>query len=875
MYFNPHHGIIQRIWLNFRATKIWAGRVVRNEEKARDHLWESVRWHTKEILFCMLLAFLMARVDKFQHFFAAFALDIKSPVQYDPLWKFVAILAGNALMIAWLCFVFWHKPKGVRLPFLFGKRLREGFERYYRKPGGAWRVATVSSLPFMLVDIALSLALLRKDNWEQQPLDTASSPQWLVNNTDWVILVCVFIFFGLSTLLRPRTHKKASLKHLWRILAQDLFLLFLAVSITIICLRYYNRFDHNLLIIYPVLLGFIFGPPLIVTFILNGFSACLIREKQECSLNHQHQTHHKPRKTLKFDRSYKFLQITSYLLSAGIFLLINNESATVEPWYSDWMFPIAMLLFIFMFYYQVLDFLLYNMTSLRFTALLIILFGSSMLFGRREHFKLKFTGENTSGREINRATLDEYFLTWAADRFRANPDFKNHPDTVYLVAAEGGGSRSGAWTSAVLTRLDERSGGRFRRNCFAISAVSGGAIGTAATLALWENANVKRVQDSTIYAPNSSKREGYVNTIFKRNYLSTALAGLFFYDFFQQIPGIHWMYPSHFSRTDRLQNDESNAVDLALQGVFPGTKKCRRDYLKKTNFLSLYYSPEPNDTTQALMTHLPLFFSNTCRVEDGRRGIVSPVQFDHLSADGRPERIFTAAVDVIGSAGQEAENKNRYLSLGEAASLSELFPYINSTVYVGENAGTFMDGGAYENLGLTTLYEIRKALGKIINSHNPNDALIIKALKDSSITVNADFKDYLRRLNFRTLTIYNYYNHGAEDRSYTNESNQLLNPLIALLHTPFTGHTDYIYHLSLHEYPNEMRDFPMIIPKDQRRYFTGRVIPDSIAPAAKDEQAAEIVMSRWLSKYELRNIMLEADKIRTVDDGWVTSPVRY
>jgi hypothetical protein len=866
MFFSQHQGIIQRIRLNFRATKIWASRVVQNEQKERTHLWEYLRWHAKEILFCMLLGYLMARVDKFQHFFAAFALDIKSPTQNEPLWKFVLILTGNALMIAWLCFVFWHKPKSIRFPILLGRRLREGFEQYYRKPGGTWRVATISGLPFLLVDIALSMALLRQDSWEQQPLDTAGSPYWLVNNTGWVVLGSVFLFFAGSTLLRPRIPKIASLKHLHRRLRQNLLLLLLTIGCTMVFLRCYSQLDNHLVLVYPLLLGFAFIPPLVVTFVLNGFSACLIREKQD--IHARNKAGH-PVKKPKFDQAYRYLQISSYALSVVVFLLINNESVTVEPWYSDWMFPVAMLLFIFIFYYQVVDLLVYNTTPLRLSFLLVLVFGAIILFGNRAHYKLKFNGENTVGRQIKRASLDEYFLTWAAARYQENRDWRLHPDTVYLVAAEGGGSRSGAWTSAVLTRLDEQSGGRFRHNCFAISAVSGGSIGAAATLALWDNANERNSSETLLYSGVPSKRESYIKTIFRRNYLSTALAGLFFYDFFQQIPGIHWMYPSHYSRTDRLQNDESNAVDLALHNIFSGPENCRPDYLKKTSFLSLYYSTIRNSPEQIINTRLPLFFPNTCRVDDGRRGIVSPVETNQMSGNDRPgkEQLFTAAVDVIGSAWQEPDNKDRYLSLGEAASLSELFPYINATVYVGPYGGTFMDGGAYENLGLTTLYEIRRYLE--INRRLPSQDLVTKILQDSSASAREDFMNYLSAIKFKTLAIYNYFNHGVENRSFPNQSSQLLSPVIALLNTPFSGHTDYMYHKMRQDFPGEVRDFPMIIPRDQRKYFVNRYGTDYSAPLAKNDQDAEIVMSRWLSKYELNNIMLAANKIRGVEDGAV------
>jgi hypothetical protein len=845
--------LADRLRLNARATRMWILRVFNNEEKERTHLWRYLGWHLKEILCCALLAYLLTRVDKVQHFFDSFAQDIKSQTLHEPFWRFSLILTGNAMMIFWLSFVFWHKPVALHLPKLFGKKMREGFQRYYQKPGGTWRVATVSSIPFLLVDVALSQSLLKKDLWSQNPSDMGTGPVWLLNNPGWVALGGTVIFFLLCTLLRPRTRHTASLRHRWKILRRDLMIFSITIFGITWLLRNYNSFDNYSTFNYLIILLFIFVPPIVTTFILNGFGDCLIKERSD--LRHYQKNHvhtHKtkwPKSLLHFNRAYSALQTLSYSCSIVIFLLVNNPEFTVHQWYSDWMFPLAMLLFVFIAYYQVVDILVFNVTPIRFSILVIVLICSILLFGRRDHYNLKFNGEHPMNSHLKRVTMESYFLPWAADRYLHRPEGQTQPDTAYLAAIEGGGSRSGAWATAVLTRLDSLSNGKLRRNCFAISSVSGGSIGAASTLALWDNANERGILDSTLYTGAPSKRRSYVSTIFKRNYLSTALAGMFFYDLFQQIPVVHWAYLSHASRTDRHQNEESNAVDIALKSVFNGTFDCRSDYLKKTNFLSLYYSSVRNSQDQVLNTRLPLFFPNTCRVEDGRRGIVSPIQMEQTGEDSTTFRPFIAAVDVIGNISADPAHANKYISLGEATSLSELFPYVNATVYAGEKAGTFMDGGTYENLGLTTLYEVRTTLRNILQ----DASLETKIPESIPPESRMDFLNYLHAMKFRILTIYYYYNHGQENGQFPNQSSQLLNPLIALLNTPFSGHTDYIYHKTRCEFPGEMVDIPLIRP-------------DYSKPAGR---SPEIVMSRWLSKYEISNILREADKIKrkTVDGG--------
>ncbi|MBK7937849.1 MAG: hypothetical protein IPJ82_12485 [Lewinellaceae bacterium] len=117
--------------------------------------------------------------------------------------------------------------------------------------------------------------------------------------------------------------------------------------------------------------------------------------------------------------------------------------------------PVAMVLFVFIAYYQAIDLLIYNMAPLRlylFFGFWIVLL---VFFGQSEHYRLKFNGEVPKSGSLQRTNLETYFLTWAKDRY-----VSNDTTDVFLVATEGGGSRSGAWTSAVLTELDWVSRGR-------------------------------------------------------------------------------------------------------------------------------------------------------------------------------------------------------------------------------------------------------------------------------------------------------------------------------------------------------------------------------------------------------------------------------
>jgi hypothetical protein len=81
-----------------------------------------------------------------------------------------------------------------------------------------------------------------------------------------------------------------------------------------------------------------------------------------------------------------------------------------------------------------------------------------------------------------RVSLDEWFEAWWAN---VGFDTTQAEIPIYLVAAQGGGSRAGLWASEILNRLEVESNYRFSRHCFAVTSASGGSSGTAATLAMW------------------------------------------------------------------------------------------------------------------------------------------------------------------------------------------------------------------------------------------------------------------------------------------------------------------------------------------------------------------------------------------------------
>ncbi len=835
---------------NAKEFRAWVHQVLIKPEKETIQLSaKTFRWHLKEIILCIVLAFLLAKVDKVQHFFTSFAIDIK--VHSYSFSDFFLAFSSNGLVVLWLSYVFWHKPKRLRgwITKLFGDRRDRSYEVHYNLPNGLWWVAVIASMPVLLVNTGLCLSLIRDYDYDQNnpEIPTTKVSDYLTTHPGSVFIVAVLLYLVLVILLKPRTRENISLKQLIKRFWIRLVLFTFSVLIAVILFYFYHELGQVTVFRYIIIGGFIFIPTILLTHFWYFASKCLWKEN-EIAKEAAAESGKPPFK--KLDQYFDLVRYTSYVLSICFFIMLNQKYFTTDERFSQIAGPVAVLLFVFIFYYQTWDLILHNVTQFRRNLAFIVLLLSVSMSGRKEHFQIKYNGIQPAGC-LKRSDLEQFFLHWAYDRFQTDTSSGKTNPVFYLVAAEGGGSRSGAWTSSVLTELDAQSGGQFRRNCFAISSVSGGSIGAAVTLSLWDNAlqtgQIDNIYQNTDTSSRTNARQNrkdavYLQKIFKRNYISTAIAGIFFYDFWQSVPLINLFYTSNYSRTDRHQDEENDAVGKALSGAIGGRANNYKTYFKHTSFLRLYYSQAERDTIPEPKTDLPLFFPNTTRVEDGRRGILSPVDMLIIDSCTQFYNPFIAAVDVIGMAA--GENPFRSLSISEAAGLSQLFPFVNSNVSVSDSTGRFMDGGAYENMGLTTLFEVRLALDRI--REKPNMKKLPKEAAER-VAEAAGFAKFLESVSFKFVLIYNIDNHKNEEKISKNRASQLTDPLTALLKTPFSGHTDHVYH------------------KLKRTYCTDDIIEFALIDRNKKKNAAQyhqdIVMSRWLSKYEMDTILVRSEKL--------------
>ncbi|HEU4627418.1 MAG TPA: hypothetical protein VFS52_21870 [Steroidobacteraceae bacterium] len=298
-------------------------------------------------------------------------------------------------------------------------------------------------------------------------------------------------------------------------------------------------------------------------------------------------------------------------------------------------------------------------------------------------------------------TLDQYFAEWWSELAAKTPG--TGPVPVVLVAAEGGGIRAAYWSASVLARLEDETAGQpvpFSRHVFAISGVSGGALGGATFAAIV----ARRVQH-----PETSGRTrvAEVDDTLGRDFLSPTLATMLFPDLLQRFIPLP------------VFNDRAIALEKSWERAW--ARAHPDDAARFRHSFHDLWGIEPHA--------VPLLFLNSTVVETGQRAVIHPL-------GSYPE----GQVGPLGDALDVSRILGTELPLSTAAHLSARFTYVSPAGLVDTHrAGRdrwirLVDGGYFDNSGTATLQEIARAIRRararlpegqrpmrIIVLHIPND----------------------------------------------------------------------------------------------------------------------------------------------------------
>lgn len=406
--------------------------------------------------------------------------------------------------------------------------------------------------------------------------------------------------------------------------------------------------------------------------------------------------------------------------------------------------------------------------------------------------------------EDTRVDFHTYFKKW----FAANIDTSGTDSIpIYLVAAQGGGSRAGLWAGDLFNRLEMESGYQFHKHLFAVTSASGGSVGTGSTLSFWrfmeDNPGIDQATQRELH-------EHFAEQMFSRNYLSSQFMQLFVNEvgkrflsiFKSDVTDRNLEHQRHealgFANAIRYGFEQSNNKEESpferLRQTFAvgdaDSLRIDKKHRKIPNYpmqpyLSYWYkAPQQPDP------RLPLFFPITLNIQTGKSGFASPIAWDST--------LFVDAIDVL----RDAENSKtgKTLALSTVTNLSQLFPIMNSYTYI-ENVGNFMDGGLFENMGLTLMSRIHLRLQAEIAASADIPESVKKRLKIRILFfVNDDIQTpegkQFGRLNQTTATLKAVASSSIQGRNtwWVNYFTNLLppgeRPTTFILQGPHTPETD-------------------------------------------------------------------------------------
>lgn len=289
---------------------------------------------------------------------------------------------------------------------------------------------------------------------------------------------------------------------------------------------------------------------------------------------------------------------------------------------------------------------------------------------------------------------------------------ENRVPSLFFVSAEGGGIRAAYWTALGLWSMDQ-SNAHFQERLASLSGVSGGSLGIATWLA---------AVDATDEAP---RQRELIEKFLGTDFLSPAIGGLLFLDAPRLLFGSLWPSPRRDDVFEAalVQRWQDVVRELRVEGadffLRPIGTPC---FMKGKNPPLVYF----NATDAVTGNYISAGPWAEARLQGGRKRISSSaglIQVERERAAGawRPETVIEAVVTsasfpflgASASMGVEVESLAMALgnrSMPSAASAPESGTDAAKQLKGVARLGVFVDGGYFDNSGLTRSREALAAL---------------------------------------------------------------------------------------------------------------------------------------------------------------------
>ncbi len=405
--------------------------------------------------------------------------------------------------------------------------------------------------------------------------------------------------------------------------------------------------------------------------------------------------------------------------------------------------PLYILLSVFSLFIFYLDFwrnIFRNSKGLlQITALLAnIVFLALPFISRHNQFRIQFLPRQQTA--ISPISADSA-LSKRLNRIMQSRDTGG----IYIICAMGGGSRAGYITAAVLKKLDSIDAHLWDHTlCY--SSISGGSVGVYNYIRGKGNGQIDSAD--------------YLRCIYQKNYNSSGVFGLLVGDAMEAFFGNLIIKPKqwvtgekvdsgYFDRNYRIRQEYDYSLDQA------------RSSPRDSSYWHLTFYPWHHDLPQkelfasyfaAKGDSIPLQFVNTFEISSGRRTVLSPYPVSDTS-------FFLNCVLPLEDSSFTDQPLKKDITYRQAVNLSELFPIVSAASHIGKSEMQFVDGGYFENYGLSTGLDLYHR----VSTKHPEIASRLKIILIKNSLQNADT---------------------------AHESQQLLAPLVGAINSPFTGHAN-------------------------------------------------------------------------------------
>jgi hypothetical protein len=300
-----------------------------------------------------------------------------------------------------------------------------------------------------------------------------------------------------------------------------------------------------------------------------------------------------------------------------------------------------------------------------------------------------------------RQDIREYYTRWLNDSERMAAIDADSVYDVYFVLANGGASRSGYWTAAVLGTLNDTTHGDFSKHLFCLSGASGGSVGNATFFSLLHE---KKLHPSDLLMDTAAR------SYLKIDFLTYTLARMLGPDYAKLI--LH----------TNIFGDRAAALEEIVE---KGSSKSK--YPLKPDFSEPFSTLV---TRKGLSSDMPVICINVTRMQDGNPGVVSNIIIDSSNFNDRVDvlNLLEPGKDIHLSTGALLGARFPYLS--PAGRIDKVYPKNETYNKIKDSVvpNYFVDGGYFDNSGAGVVQEMIRVMLNI-NKDGANTSFGRRAAK--------------------------------------------------------------------------------------------------------------------------------------------------